>query len=79
MAAYPSAPEVTPNPGGDGPPPEAPALPTQTEPLRIELRYEGRDADAHEIELHQLGESLQGFGRVIAVAAHFSQTGQYNK
>lgn len=45
----------------------------------ISVRYEGGEADAHEIDLYQLGTSLQGFARVLAVSAHFAETGKYNK
>lgn len=45
----------------------------------LSIRYEGRDADHHQIDLNQLGISLQGFARVLAVSAHFAQTGKYNK
>lgn len=43
------------------------------------IRYEGGDADAHHIDLNQLGVSLQGFARILAVSAHFAETGKYNK
>jgi len=43
------------------------------------IRYDGLDADRHEMDLNQLGISLQGFARVLAVCAHFSSTGKYNK
>jgi hypothetical protein len=43
------------------------------------IRYEGGDADTHTIDLNQLGLSLQGFARVLAVSAHFIETGKYNK
>lgn len=41
----------------------------------ISIRYEGRGAAAHEMDLWQLGESLQGFAKAIAVAANFAYTG----
>lgn len=43
------------------------------------IRYEGRDAERHEIDLSQLGASLQGFARILAVCAHLAHTGKYNK
>lgn len=43
------------------------------------IRYDGLDAEAHKIDLSQLGISLQGFARVLAVFAHFAYTGNYNK
>lgn len=45
----------------------------------LSIRYEGGDAERHEIDLHQLGISLQGFARILAVCAHLEQTGKYNK
>lgn len=45
----------------------------------LSIRYEGGDAVRHEIDLHQLGISLQGFARILAVCAHMEQTGKYNK
>ncbi len=49
------------------------------EPWTFSIRFEGGDANAHQIDLNQLGASLQGFARVLAVSAHFAQTGKYNK
>jgi len=45
----------------------------------LSIRYEGHDADGHQIDLSQLGASLQGLARILAVSAHFVQTGKYNK
>lgn len=45
----------------------------------LSIRYEGNDADEHQIDLNQLGISLQGFARILAVSAHFAQTAKYNK
>jgi hypothetical protein len=39
----------------------------------IAIRYEGGDA------VNQLGLSLQGFARILAVCANFVETGRYNK
>ena len=47
--------------------------------MLISIRYEGGDASAHTIDLHQLGQSLQGFARILAVCAHLAETGSYNK
>lgn len=47
--------------------------------LSFEIRYEGRDAESHQIDMMSLGESLQGFGRIYAVIGHFAATGQYAK
>lgn len=58
---------------------------TSDEPLagdlqqQFSIRYEGGDASRHELELSQLGASLQGFARILAVCAHFANTGKYNK
>ena len=41
----------------------------------VALRYDGRDAANHEIDLFSLGESLQGMARVIAVLGNFAVTG----
>lgn len=45
----------------------------------IPIRYDGLDAEKHEIELFALGESIQGIARILAVAGHFAATGQYGK
>lgn len=52
---------------------------TDNEAWTYSIRYEGGDAVAHHIDLNQLGISLQGFARVLAVSAHFAATGKYNK
>lgn len=52
---------------------------TDLDSWTLSIRYEGGDAENHTIDLNQLGQSLQGFARVIAVSAHFAQTGKYNK
>lgn len=45
--------------------------------LRFEIRYEGLDAERHQIDMMSLGESLQGFGRIYSVIGHYAATGQY--
>lgn len=45
----------------------------------IPIRYDGGDAARHEIELHVLGESLQGMARVLAVTGNFVATGDFTK
>jgi hypothetical protein len=45
----------------------------------VQIRYDGLDAERHQIELHLLGESFQGLARVLAVTGHFVATGQYAK
>lgn len=47
------------------------------EPIRI--RFDGMDADRHEIELASLAKSLSGLARIIGITGHFAATGQYNK
>lgn len=43
------------------------------------VRYEGKDADRHVIDMMALGESMQGFGRIYSVVGHFVATGTYAK
>ena len=43
------------------------------------IRYEGKDADRHVIDMMALGESMQGFGRIYSVVGHFVATGSYAK
>lgn len=45
----------------------------------VPIRYDGLDAERHQIELHLLGESLAGVARILAVSGHFIATGQYAK
>ena len=45
----------------------------------VPIRYDGLDADAHQIELTTLGESLQGIARIIGVSSHFLITFEYAK
>lgn len=45
----------------------------------ISLRFDGLDADSHEIDLFALGESLQGFARIISTVGHFAVTHTYSK
>lgn len=47
--------------------------------FEITLRYDGLDAERHVIALDALGESLQGFSKIISTAAHFAVTQQYSK
>lgn len=56
----------------------APETPTE-KPWTFSIRYEGGDANSHQIDLQQLGISLQGFARILAVSAHFAKTGEYKK
>lgn len=45
----------------------------------LSLRYDGKDADKHEIDLFLLGVSLQGFGRIASCAGTFALTNNYSK
>ncbi|MGV8959225.1 MAG: hypothetical protein ACOH1V_02400 [Stenotrophomonas sp.] len=45
----------------------------------VPIRYDGGDAERHEIELNVLGESLQGMARILAVTGNFAATGEYTK
>jgi hypothetical protein len=45
----------------------------------IIIRFDGKDADAHELDLFALGESLQGVARIAAVAGHFALTQRYSR
>lgn len=49
------------------------------ETYRITLRYDGLDAERHELDLYSLGESMQGFARVTGTAAHFALTHDYKR
>jgi hypothetical protein len=45
------------------------------EPIRI--RFEGRDADNHELEMSALADSLKGLARIIGVTSNFAATNKY--
>ena len=45
----------------------------------ISVRYEGNEAASHEIDLNQLGQSIQGFARIFAVCANALATGRLNR
>lgn len=47
--------------------------------FQLTVRFDGGDADAHEIDLFQLGESLQGLARITATAGNFAATGKYSR
>lgn len=40
----------------------------------IPIRYDGKDAERHEIELSALADSLKGLSRILAVAGNFAAT-----
>jgi hypothetical protein len=42
----------------------------------ISVRYEGNDAASHEIDLNQLGESIQGLARIFALCSNALLTGE---
>ena len=46
---------------------------------QIKIRYEGGDADRHELDMLELGESLQGFARLYSTVANFVETGVYSR
>lgn len=43
----------------------------------VPLRYDGLDAEQHELDLDALGESLRGAARILGVVGHFATSGQY--
>lgn len=45
----------------------------------IPIRYDGRDADKHQIDLFSLGESIQGVARLVSAVGNFVVTGRYSK
>lgn len=45
----------------------------------VPIRYDGMDAERHQIELSSFGESLHGMARVLAVTGHFMVTHEYVK
>lgn len=47
--------------------------------IKISLRYDGLDAENHEIDLACLGESLKGFSKILATAGNFAVTQRYSK
>lgn len=49
------------------------------EMMTLPIRYDGGDAEKHEVELLSLGQSLQGIARILAVSGHFAATQNYAK
>lgn len=43
----------------------------------IQIRYDGLDAEKHEIDLFEFGKSAQGLAKIIATVADFTATGNY--
>lgn len=46
-------------------------------PIAFTIKYDGLRLGEHVIDLASLGESLQGFAKILATAGHFVATGQY--
>ncbi|MGC8427645.1 hypothetical protein ACP3S8_23125 [Mixta calida] len=47
--------------------------------VSVSLRYDGLDAEKHEIELSCLAESIKGFSKILATAGTFALTQKYSK
>ncbi len=45
----------------------------------ITIRFDGLDAEDHEIDLFTLGESLQGLARIAGTVGHFAATQEYSR
>lgn len=45
----------------------------------LSVRYEGSEAASHEIDLNQLGQSIQGFARVFSLCANVLATGRLTR
>jgi methyl-accepting chemotaxis protein len=45
----------------------------------ITVRYDGNDATSHEIDLNQLGESIQGLARIFALCSNVLLTGRFGE
>ena len=45
----------------------------------LTIRFDGNDADSHEIDLFSLGESLKGMARIAAVVGNFALHQKYSK
>ena len=48
-------------------------------PYTLTVRYDGKDAERHEIELFALGESLKGFARIAGTAGNFALNQKYSR
>lgn len=44
---------------------------------KVEITYDGNDAERHVIDAMELAESLGGFARILATAGHFAITGEF--
>jgi len=47
--------------------------------MTMSIRYDGLDAEHHQLPLNSLAVSLQGLSRLLSVAGHFALTGKYAK
>lgn len=45
----------------------------------VSIRFDGIDAENHELDLFALGQCLQGVARIAAVAGHFAATQEYSR
>jgi len=45
----------------------------------ITIRFDGLDAEEHEIDLFSLGESMQGIARIAGTVGHFVATQEYSR
>lgn len=45
----------------------------------IQIRFDGRDAESHKIDLSQFGKSAIGISKIMATTAQFVATGNYKK
>lgn len=52
---------------------------TESNTITYVIQYDGLQLGEHSIDLADLGESLQGFSKILACAGHFVQTGQFNR
>lgn len=48
-------------------------------PYTLTIRFDGNDAERHEIDLYALGESLKGFARIAATAGNFAVNQKYSR
>ena len=46
---------------------------------KLTIRYDGLDAEDHEIDLFAFGESMQGIARVAGTIGHFVATQEYSR
>lgn len=53
------------------------SIPHQSPPQRVEIRFDGVDAENHQLDIIQLSHSMRGFGRILATCGHFAVTQQH--